>query len=182
MTVARAASAGGTATLYSTDPSVYARMPFGSEIPTTIHDNSYSHQTMVGISRQLGTEWAVEVSYQYTGQRQEEVTNNQNLTYDAATGDNIPFSVIASRVYPEWGYINGEYMQGWSNAACRPITFALEPDVEGEYTYAATDQRHRAVMNGIWDVGRGLQLSGLYFYGSGMRTAVTCGSCQVRDT
>ena len=34
----------------------------------------------------------------------------------------------------------------------------------------------------IWDVGRGFQLSGLYFYGSGMRTAVTCGSCQVRDT
>jgi hypothetical protein len=202
------------------------RREITSEIPTTIHDNSYSHQTMVGISRQLGTEWAVEVSYQYTGQRQEEVTNNQNLTYDAATGDNIPFSVIASRVYPEWGYINGEYMQGWSNwhalvtsftkrfsnrwqiagnytlgavkdsqgppcqtvrgadgnAACRPITFALKPDVEGEYTYAATDQRHRAVMNGIWDVGRGLQLSGLYFYGSGMRTAVTCGSCQVRDT
>jgi hypothetical protein len=47
---------------------------------------------------------------------------------------------------------------------------------------AATDQRHRAVVNGIWDVGRGLQFSGLYFYGSGMRTAVTCGSCQVRDT
>ena len=202
------------------------RREITSEIPTTIHDNSYSHQTMVGISRQLGTEWAVEVSYQYTGQRQEEVTNNQNLTYDAATGDNIPFSIIASRVYPEWGYINGEYMQGWSNwhalvtsftkrfsnrwqfagnytfgavkdstgppcqtvrsadgnAACRPITFALKPDVEGEYTYAATDQRHRAVMNGIWDVGRGLQLSGLYFYGSGMRTVVTCGSCQVRDT
>ena len=26
----------------------------------------------------------------YTGQRQEEVTCNQNLTYDPATGDNIP--------------------------------------------------------------------------------------------
>jgi hypothetical protein len=38
------------------------------------------------------------------------------------------------------------------------------------------------VLNGIWDVGHGFQLSGLYFYGSGMRNAVTCGSCQVRDT
>ena len=38
------------------------------------------------------------------------------------------------------------------------------------------------MLNGIWDVGRGLQLSGLYFYGSGMRTGVSCGSCQVRDT
>jgi hypothetical protein len=38
------------------------------------------------------------------------------------------------------------------------------------------------VLNGIWDIGRGLQLSGLYFYGSGMRTGVSCGTCQVRDT
>jgi len=129
-------------------------------------------------------------------------------------------------VYPEWGYVNGEYMQGWSNwhalvasfekrfsnrwqlsgnytlgevkdsqgppcqtvkgpdgnAQCKPITFTLRPDVQGEYSYAAFDQRHRAVLNGIWDVGRGFQLSGLYFYGSGMRTTVSCGSCQVRDT
>jgi len=56
------------------------------------------------------------------------------------------------------------------NAQCVPITFTLLPDVQGEYTYAATDQRHRGVLNGIWDVGRGFQLSGLYFYGSGMRT------------
>src|SRR6185436_5649096 len=68
------------------------------------------------------------------------------------------------------------------NAQCQPITFTLRPDVQGEYGYAATDQRHRAVLNGIWDVGRGFQLSGLYFYGSGMRTTVSCGSCQVRDT
>jgi hypothetical protein len=52
--------------------------------------------------------------FQYTGQRQEEVTNNQNMTYDPATGDNIPFSIITSRVYPDWGYVTGEYMQGWS--------------------------------------------------------------------
>jgi hypothetical protein len=43
------------------------------------------------------------------------VTNNQNLTYDPVTGDNIPFTNIGARVYPEWGYVNGEYMQGWSN-------------------------------------------------------------------
>ena len=30
-----------------------------------------------------------------------------------------------------------------------------QADVEGEHTYANTDQRHRAVMNGIWDVSRG---------------------------
>ena len=68
------------------------------------------------------------------------------------------------------------------NATCQKITFKLKPDVEGEYTHAATDQRYRSVVNGIWDVGKGFQLSGLYFYGSGMRTAVTCGSCEARDT
>jgi len=31
--------------------------------------------------------------------------------------------------------------------------------VGSEYTLAATDQRHRAVVNGIWEVGWGLQAS-----------------------
>jgi hypothetical protein len=65
--------------------------------------------------------------------------------------------------------------------ACATITFKLKPDVGSEYTLAATDQRHRAVVNGIWEVGWGLQLSGVYFYGSGMRQSVSC-SCPALDT
>ena len=53
--------------------------------------------------------------------------------------------------------------------ARRPIDFALVPDMGGEYTFAEGDQRHRANVNGIWDIGYGVQLSGLYFYGSGAR-------------
>ena len=53
--------------------------------------------------------------------------------------------------------------------ARRPIGFALAPDLGGEYTYAEGDQRHRANINGIWDIGYGVQVSGLYFYGSGAR-------------
>ncbi len=45
----------------------------------------------------------------------------------------------------------------------------------GSTRWRVTDQRHRAVVNGIWDVGHGLQLSGLYFYGSGQRFATTYG-------
>ena len=37
------------------------------------------------------------------------------------------------------------------------------------YGLAITDQRHRAVFNGIWQMGYGFQLSGLYFFGSGQR-------------
>ncbi len=202
------------------------RRAITSEIPSTVHDDTYSHQAMAGFARQLSQDLALEVDYQFTGQRREERTFNQNLTYDPATGDNVPFTIVARRVYPEWGYVNGEFMQGRSNyhavvtsitkrfshrwqasanytvgaifdadgppcqtvkgsdglARCERITFSLKPDVFGEYTLAATDQRRRAVINGIWDVGRGFQLSGLYFYGSGMRTAVTCGSCEARDT
>lgn len=40
---------------------------------------------------------------------------------------------------------------------------------------ATTDQRHRAVFNGIWDAGYGFEVSGLYFYGSGQRFATTYG-------
>jgi hypothetical protein len=47
------------------------------------------------------------------------------------------------------------------------VPFPVVPDLSDEYTLAAGDQRHRATFNGIWEVGLGFQLSGLYFYGSG---------------
>jgi hypothetical protein len=69
--------------------------------------------------------------------------------------------------------------------ARRPIGFPLAPDLGGEYGFAgreiflgfgqAGDQRHRAVVNGIWQVGRGFQASGIYFYGSGERFFVNTG-------
>ena len=50
-----------------------------------------------------------------------------------------------------------------------PVDFEVAKDLGGEYGPAIGDQRHRAVLNGIWDMGWGFQLSGLYFYGSGER-------------
>jgi hypothetical protein len=55
------------------------------------------------------------------------------------------------------------------------VSFPVLPDMGGEYGLAETDQRHRAVFNGIWQVGYGFQVSGLYFYGSGERQATSCG-------
>jgi hypothetical protein len=55
------------------------------------------------------------------------------------------------------------------------VGFRLADDFEGEWTLAATDQRHRAVFSGIWEVGYGFQVSSLYFYGSGQRRATTYG-------
>ena len=60
-------------------------------------------------------------------------------------------------------------------ATYAPIPFALAPDMGGEYSYALGDQRHRLTANGIWDLGRGFQVSGIYFYGSGERNLVSTG-------
>ena len=57
----------------------------------------------------------------------------------------------------------------------RPLGFPLAPDMGGEYTTAVSDQRHRFTANGIWDVGRGFQVSGIYFFGSGERRSVNTG-------
>jgi hypothetical protein len=58
----------------------------------------------------------------------------------------------------------------------RALDFPLAKDLGGEYTYAADDQRHRANVNGVVDLGYGFQASGIYFYGSGMRFGVTDGT------
>ena len=59
------------------------------------------------------------------------------------------------------------------------VTFPVAPDLGNERSLAQTDQRHRLVFNGIWQVGRGFQVSGIYFYGSGQRTQAVCG-CDAR--
>ena len=70
--------------------------------------------------------------------------------------------------------------------ARRPIGFPVARDLGGEYSltgrgggaFPATgaDQRHRATVNGIWDIGWGVQFSGLYFFGSGERWSPVVGT------
>jgi hypothetical protein len=71
---------------------------------------------------------------------------------------------------------NGTYTLGaiWDAdpifpSGLEPVPFPLAPDFGGEYTLAAGDQRHRATLNGIWELPYNFQLSGLYFFGSGER-------------
>jgi hypothetical protein len=61
----------------------------------------------------------------------------------------------------------------------REVPFPVARDLGGERSFAETDQRHRLVFNGIWQVKYGFQVSGLYFYGSGQRTQALCG-CDAR--
>ena len=55
------------------------------------------------------------------------------------------------------------------------VPFAVQPDLGGEWGLSADDQRHRAVFNGIWQVGKGFQLSGLHFFVAGIRSGATYG-------
>ena len=61
----------------------------------------------------------------------------------------------------------------------REYTGPVPIDLGGERSLADSDQRHRAVFNGIYEVGHGFQVSGLYFYGSGQRSQIVCG-CDAR--
>jgi hypothetical protein len=83
---------------------------------------------------------------------------------------------------------SGTYtLEDYKDASPLPVVFKAESpwagsgalvaarDVGGEYTLAATAQRHRAVFNSIWQMKYGLQLSGLYFFGSGQRYSTSYG-------
>jgi hypothetical protein len=52
-----------------------------------------------------------------------------------------------------------------------PVPFQTAPDMGGEWALSSSDQRHRFVVNGIWEVGGGFQVSGLGYYGAGIRDA-----------
>jgi hypothetical protein len=74
-------------------------------------------------------------------------------------------------VRPQW------YLGPDGIIARRDVGFPLAADFGGESASSGAffaggagqsgDQRHRAVLNGLWDVGWGVQVSGIYFYGSG---------------
>jgi hypothetical protein len=55
------------------------------------------------------------------------------------------------------------------------VPFPTSPDLGDEFTLSANDLRHRAVFNGIWQAGGGLQISGLYYLGLGERAATVYG-------
>jgi len=56
-----------------------------------------------------------------------------------------------------------------------PVAFATSPDMGDEFTLSASDLRHRAVLNGIWQVGRGFQMSGIYYVAAGQRAQTIYG-------
>jgi hypothetical protein len=64
----------------------------------------------------------------------------------------------------------------WNGSQFETVPFPTAPDLGGEYSLGVGDQRHRAVVNGIWQLPYRLQLSGLYFFGSGERHTTRYGT------
>ena len=177
----------------------------GSAIATPNMKMPYSWTSSIGFQRQIGSTMALTSDFNFNGARRERLTlNNLNLTYNPATGVNYPFTDISRRPYPDFGLINQFRSDGWSNyhalqtaftkrmsqgwqasatyllavlrdAQSSPAPFKVAPDLGGEYSLSASDQRHRAVFNGIWQLAHGFQLSGLYFFGSGERLSTNYG-------
>jgi carboxypeptidase family protein/TonB-dependent receptor-like protein len=90
-------------------------------------------------------------------------------------------TAFTKRLSNRW-QASGTYTLSWlydmsapAYSGAAPVPFPVQPDLGSDYGFSLADQRHRATLNGIWQVGRGLQLSGLYFYGSGERYNTTYG-------
>ena len=71
--------------------------------------------------------------------------------------------------------VSVQFVDGKKDPVEVPLGFQVARDLGYEWTLAATDQRHRAVFNGIWDVGYGFEVSGVYFYSSGQRFSTNVG-------
>ena len=84
-------------------------------------------------------------------------------------------TAFTKRLANRWQAAATYTLSGLWDAESRPfsglemVSFPTAPDLGGEFTLGQTDQRHRAVFNGIWQVGRGFQVSGLYYLGVGER-------------
>ena len=87
-------------------------------------------------------------------------------------------TAVTKRLSQNWQgsatYTLSTLRQGYHSPA--PSIPNLAADLGAQYGLAAGDQRHRAVFNGIWQLKYGLQVSGIYFFGSGERLATTYGS------
>jgi hypothetical protein len=69
----------------------------------------------------------------------------------------------------------GKPLQGVPGTTPVLVDFELAPDLNGEYSLSSTDLRHRTVMSGIWEVGRGFQVSGTHYTALGERAETIYG-------
>ncbi|MBM3818558.1 MAG: TonB-dependent receptor [Acidimicrobiia bacterium] len=103
------------------------------------------------------------------------------IPHDAASELRSVQTAFTKRMSQRW-QASATYTLSWFyNRLNQPfsgltkVPFAVQPDLGNEWGLSADDQRHRAVFNGIWAVGRGFQVSGLHFFAAGLRSASSYG-------
>ena len=157
----------------------------------TVHNANLSYNPLTGanypftdVSRRPFPEWGV-VLLEYLGGESEydaadfTFTKRFSNRWQATATYTLGFFRDMLPVRPQW------YLGPDGIMAQRPVGFPLAADFGGEREYAGAfvtggagqsgDQRHRAVFNGVWDVGYGVQVSGIYFFGSGERFQTNTG-------
>jgi len=109
------------------------------------------------------------------------VSMNAHLGRSAYHGLQTGFT---KRMSNRWQASATYTLSGLWNADTKPfsglqqVTFFTVPDMGGEWGLSQDDQRHRAVFSGIWEVGRGFQVSGLHYLLAGIRLSSNYGADQ----
>jgi outer membrane receptor protein involved in Fe transport len=123
---------------------------------------------------------ATGVNYPYTDRAHLQYPQFRNVTQYTPIGYSNLHSLqtaVTKRLSRNWQasgtYTLSAFRQGYHSPA--PEVSNLAADLGAQYGLGAGDQRHRAVFNGIWQLKYGMQLSGIYFFGSGERLATTYG-------
>lgn len=127
---------------------------------------------------------ATGANYSFTDRSRRAFPNWGRISMSVHTGRSASHEVRSSftkRFGDRW-QASGNYSLRWfwdaeplPFSGIAPVPFATAPDLGGEWSLAAGDQRHRAVLNGIWQVGGGVQVSALQYIGSGTRLATNYG-------
>jgi hypothetical protein len=96
----------------------------------------------------------------------------QRLTFSKRVFRDV--EVVVSQSLRESGDIT--WVVSWQPVSgLEQFTFDTAPELVGEWGLSSDDQRHRAVFNGIWEVGKGFQVSALHFFVAGLRLAGSWG-------
>ena len=89
------------------------------------------------------------------------------IPHGTRSGYHVLQTAFTKRMRPRW-QASATYTLSWFKDAqnqpfsgLRDHTFTVAPDLGNGDTLADTDQRHRAVLSAIWDVGKGFQVGGL---------------------
>jgi len=102
-------------------------------------------QTSIGFQRQFGNTIAVEADYLYSkGTHEKDVVDNINLTFNPATGANLPFATRATRPYPDWGVVsmNGHLARSAYHALQSGFTKRFSHHWQAAATYT---------LSGLWN-------------------------------